>query len=65
MRRIYRHFDLPRSGAVEARMRAFLDTNPKDANGTHVYSLRQFGLDPLIERARYREYLDRRGVAFA
>lgn len=65
VRRIYRHFDLPRSGAVEARMRAFLDTNPKDANGTHVYSLRQFGLDPLIERARYREYLDRRGVAFA
>jgi len=59
VRRIYRHFDLPLSTEVEARMRTYLATNSKDRNGPHVYSLGQFGLDPDVERARYREYWDR------
>jgi hypothetical protein len=61
VRRIYRHFDLPLANAVEARMRAYLATSPRDANGPHVYSLREFGLDPVVERARYRDYWDRWG----
>jgi Sulfotransferase family len=59
VRRIYRHFDLPLSMAVEARMHAYLAKNRKDRNGPHVYSLGQFGLDRDIERERYREYWDR------
>ena len=59
VRRIYRHFDLPLSPDVEARMRAYLATNPKDRYGQHVYSLGQFGLDEAVERERYRAYWDR------
>ncbi len=59
VRRIYRHFDLPLSTDVESRMRTFLATHPKGRDGLHVYSLGQFGLDPGVERARYREYWDR------
>jgi sulfotransferase family protein len=59
VRRIYRHFDLPLTTAVDARMRAYLAANPKDRNGRHVYSLGQFGLDRDVERARYREYWER------
>jgi len=62
VRRIYRHFALPLSGDAEARMRAYLATNPKDRHGRHVYSLAQFGLDPDVERARYRDYWDRWGT---
>ena len=59
VRRIYRHFDLPLSTEAVERMRSYLATNPKDRHGRHVYSLAQFGLDPDVERARYREYWDR------
>jgi len=59
VRRIYRHFDLRLSTEVDTRMRAYLATNSTDRNGLHVYSLAQFGLDPAVERARYREYWDR------
>jgi hypothetical protein len=59
VRRIYRHFDLRLSAEAEERMRTYLATHPKDHAGPHVYSLEQFGLDPDVERARYREYWDR------
>ncbi len=59
VRRIYRHFDLPLSADVEARMRTYLATSPKDRYGQHVYSLGQFGLDAGVERERYRAYWDR------
>ena len=59
VRVIYRRFDLPLSTVAEARMRRYLDDNPKDKHGAHLYSLAQFGLRPEIERERYRAYLDR------
>jgi len=59
VRRIYRHFDLPLSAEAVERMRRHLATNPKDRHGRHEYSLAQFGLDPDVERARYRDYWDR------
>jgi sulfotransferase family protein len=62
VRRIYRHFDLPLSGDVEARMATYLATHPKDRHGRHVYTLGEFGLDPDVERARYRAYWDRWGT---
>jgi hypothetical protein len=57
--RIYRHFDLPLSGEAVRRMRTYLALNPQGRHGRHVYSLREFGLDAEVERARYREYWDR------
>ena len=43
-------------------MREFLAANPKDKHGVHRYSLEDFGLDPKLERERYRSYTERFGV---
>jgi hypothetical protein len=59
---IYRHFDLPLSEAVMQAMRRYLATNPKDQHGPHRYGLDEFGLDPRVERARYRTYVERFGT---
>ena len=59
VRRIYRRFDLPLSAVAEARMRRYLEQNPKDKHGPHLYSLAQYGLRLEIERERYRAYVDR------
>lgn len=60
--RIYAHFELELRPDAAARMRRFLAGNPKDKHGEHRYSLSQFGLDPAIERDRYRFYTERFGV---
>jgi hypothetical protein len=44
-------------------MRRFLASNSKDKHGEHRYSLVQFGLDPAVERERYRFYTQRYEVA--
>ncbi|HXJ33431.1 MAG TPA: sulfotransferase [Candidatus Eisenbacteria bacterium] len=62
VRRIYRHFDLPLSAEAEQAMQRHLGRNRKDAEGPHVYSLAEFGLDERVERERYRAYWDRWGV---
>ena len=59
VRRMYEHFELPLTPAVEARMRRFLAENPKEKHGPHRYTLAQFGLDPDAERRRYRAYRER------
>ena len=59
VRRMYDHFDLPLTPAVEARMRRFLAENPKEKHGPHRYTLAQFGLDPDEEQRRYRAYRER------
>ncbi len=63
VRRIYAHFDLPLSAATEARMREFIEGNPKERHGVHRYRLQDFGLDPARERERYRFYQDYFAVA--
>jgi len=60
--RIYAHFGIRLSAEAERRMRSFLATNPKDKHGEHRYSLAQYGLDPEVERDRYRFYTQRFGV---
>jgi len=62
VRRIYRQFELSLSHEAEERMARYLARTPKDEHGEHVYSLAQFGLDPGLERERYRGYRDRFGV---
>ena len=59
VRKTYRQFDLALSAATEERMRRYLASNPKDHHGAHAYSLAQFGLDPGVERERYRAYWQR------
>ncbi len=59
VRRIYAHFGLELGAEAEARMRRFLAANPKDKHGAHRYALADAGLDPVKERARYREYQER------
>ena len=63
VKRIYAHFDLPLSAVAEARMRDFIEHNPKERHGVHRYTLQEFGLDPERERERYRFYQDYFGVA--
>jgi hypothetical protein len=59
VRRMYHHFDLPLTPAVEVRMRRFLAENPKEKHGPHRYTLAQFGLDPDEEGPRYEAYRKR------
>lgn len=65
VRRIYAHFELPLPAATEARMREFIDGNPKERHGVHRYRLQDFGLDPARERERYRFYQNYFAVADA
>ena len=60
--RIYGHFGLTFSAEAERRMRQFLAENPQGKHGEHRYNLRQFGLDPALERERYRFYTEHYGV---
>jgi len=58
-RRVYEHFGLPLSSAVEARWHRFLRENPQGKHGPHQYDLGRFGLRAEAERERYRAYRKR------
>ncbi|MCA9510381.1 MAG: sulfotransferase [Myxococcales bacterium] len=60
--RIYDHFGLALSAEAEARMRAFLAANPRDAHGTHRYTLGMFGLQSDEVDAAFKGYCERFGV---
>ena len=60
--RIYDRFGLALSGEAEARMRAYIGGNPRDAHGTHRYTLEMFGLRPDAVRAAFKGYCERFGV---
>jgi hypothetical protein len=60
--RIYDHFGLELSAVAEQRMRAFVASNPRDAHGTHTYTLEMFGLRPDAVRAAFKGYCERFGV---
>lgn len=63
VRRIYRHFDRELTPEAEAAMARFIAENPKDKNGAHLYTLEQFGLDPDLEREKFRRYSEYFDVA--
>ncbi|MCG3168687.1 MAG: hypothetical protein CALGDGBN_00184 [Pseudomonadales bacterium] len=63
VKRIYAHFGLSLSATAEARMRDFIDNNPKERHGVHRYRIEDFGLDATRERERYRFYQDYFAVA--
>jgi len=47
----------------ESRMCAWLDAHPQGRDGSHHYSLDQFGIDPARERERFAAYCARFGIA--
>jgi len=60
--RIYDHFGLALGSDAEARMRAFLAANPRDAHGAHQYTLERFGLAAGEVDAAFKGYCERFGV---
>jgi hypothetical protein len=62
VRRIYAQFDMPMTPAAEARMRAFLEENPKGKHGQHEYALDTFGLDAQDLVRRFKAYSEYFGV---
>ena len=59
MRRIYDFVELEFDGPAEEAMKAWLAANPKDKNGAHPYSLREFGLDTKAVDQRFERYRER------
>jgi hypothetical protein len=56
IRRLYDHFGFALSADAELRMGRYLAAHGKDAVGAHRYRLADAGLDPAVERRRYRDY---------
>lgn len=63
VRRIYGHFGRDLTPEAESAMRLFIENNPKDKRGAHLYTLEEFGLDPAEEREKFRGYTDHFDVA--
>ena len=57
--RLYEHLGWPVSVKARAAMQDYLTANPKDAHGTHRYTLQAFGLDRRQERQRFARYCER------
>lgn len=60
---IYDRFGLELTGEADARMRAFMASNPRDKHGRHAYRFADNGLDRDEERARTRRYQEYFGVS--
>jgi len=58
VRKIYEAFGLPLSDEAAARMRAFIDANPKGKHGEHRYTPEEYGVDPSAVRYAFREYIE-------
>lgn len=56
VRRAYRHFGLELSDTAASAMQTFLDDNPADKHGRHLYSLGDTGLDESALRELFSEY---------
>ena len=56
VRRAYEHFGLELSDPAAAAMHAFLDDNPADKHGTHLYSFADIGIDEREARAMFQGY---------
>ncbi len=59
---IYETLGLPMSTKGEARMRAFVDENPKGKHGEHTYTPEEFGVDPKVVRREFQPYIERFGL---
>jgi hypothetical protein len=62
VRKIYEALGLPMSEKAAARMRAFVEQNPKGKHGAHRYTPEEFGVDPSTVRREFRSYIERFGL---
>jgi hypothetical protein len=61
-RRVYEHFGMDLAPAVEATMRAWVERNPQDKLGRHVYSGSDYGLTPDEVSEAFGSYVARHGL---
>lgn len=62
VRRVYAHFGFELSDEVDARMRNFMQNNPRDKHGAHTYTPQDFGIDPGRDREPFEEYIEYFGL---
>ena len=58
VKKIYDRFDMHLSDEALAKFKHFLDLNPKDKKGVHVYTLEDFGLKEEDVNRQYAHYID-------
>jgi len=58
VKKIYKKFNWPVSDIALDKFSHFLEKNPKDKNGKHIYSLETFGLKQEAIDIQYRDYLN-------
>jgi hypothetical protein len=56
VRRAYDHFGMTLSNGAAAAMQGFLDDNPADKHGKHLYSLANSGMEEAELRALFNDY---------
>jgi len=56
VRRAYEHFGFDLSDEAENAMRSFLDDNPSDKHGRHLYSFADTGMDEQKTRKLFHDY---------
>jgi hypothetical protein len=56
VRRAYEHFGMSLSDSTAAAMQSFLDDNPADKHGKHLYSLANTGMEEAELRALFTDY---------
>lgn len=56
VRRAYEHFDMALSDTAATAMQSFLNDNPADKHGKHLYSLANTGMEEAELRALFTEY---------
>jgi len=56
VRRAYQHFDLDLSDVAANAMQAFLDDNPADKHGKHLYRFADAAMEERSLRERFRRY---------
>jgi hypothetical protein len=56
VRRAYEHFDIELSDKAAAAMQSFLDNNPADKHGKHLYSLKDTGMEESELRELFTQY---------
>ena len=49
--------------AAAARMRAFIADNPKGKHGLHLYTPKEYRIDPMVVRRDFARYIDRFALA--
>ena len=60
---VYRHFDMPMTPAIAAAIGSYVAARPKGGYGQHHYHFEDHGLHEQDERAKFRPYMVRFGVA--